>query len=71
MAVRRDFTQDLKKPERMPIYVLTSPDAFLLTEAIEKLRGLSLTAAPDFNRNDFRVGECKPTMSLRPPKVCP
>ena len=60
MAVRRDFQQELRKPERMPIYVLTSPDSFLLSEAVDKLRALSLTAAPDFNRNDFRVGECKP-----------
>ena len=60
MAIRRDFEQDIRKPERMPIYVLTSPDTLLLTEAITKLRALSLTAAPDFNRNDFRSGECKP-----------
>ena len=60
MAIRRDFEQDIRKPERMPIYVLTSPDTLLLTEAIAKLRALCLTAAPDFNRNDFRSGECKP-----------
>jgi len=60
MAVRRDFEQDTRKNERMPIYVLTCSDAFLLSEAIVKLRSLSLTAAPDFNRNEFHVGNCKP-----------
>lgn len=60
MAIRRDFEQDIRKSERLPIYVLTSPDTLLLSEAIAKLRALSLTAAPDFNRNDFRAGECKP-----------
>lgn len=64
MAVRQDFEKELRKDKRLPVYVLTSTDAFMLSEAIQKLRNLCLTAAPDFNRNDFRAGSCKPAEVL-------
>ncbi|OGQ86901.1 MAG: DNA polymerase III subunit delta [Deltaproteobacteria bacterium RIFOXYA12_FULL_58_15] len=57
MPARKDFGNHLQKQEPMPVYALLSTENVLLVEAITAVRGRVLTAAADFNRDEFRAGE--------------
>jgi DNA polymerase III subunit delta len=55
-AARTDFDRHLASGDVLPVYGLFSAEVVLLSDAIVKLRGKVLTAAPDFNRDELRAG---------------
>ncbi|MCK5688095.1 DNA polymerase III subunit delta [Myxococcota bacterium] len=57
MPIRKDFDKHASSEELLPVYVLTGEEALLLNEAVSTLKKRALTAAPDFNQNDFTLGE--------------
>ncbi len=71
MAARRDFDNHLKKGKLEPIYVLISSERLLLTEAVDALRGLALTAAPDFNRDELSANDVPPQRAVDAAKTMP
>lgn len=57
MALRRDFAAHLAKHGPEPVCALLGTQGVLVLEAVDELRARVLTAAPDFNRDEFRVGD--------------
>ncbi|MEZ4270125.1 MAG: DNA polymerase III subunit delta [Myxococcota bacterium] len=56
MPPRSDYARHIAQDEPLAIYLLVSVETTLLNEAVRNLRRRVLTAAPDFNRNEFRAG---------------
>ena len=57
MPPTRNLEAHLRKGEVATVYSIISTESLLTSEAVAALRGIVLTAAPDFNRDEFRVGD--------------
>lgn len=57
MPPRSDFYAQLKSDTLLPVYVVVSSETALVSEAVHFLRDRVLTAAADFNRDEYQVGD--------------
>jgi DNA polymerase III subunit delta len=71
MPPRTDFERHLGSDDLLPVYALFSVEVVLLSDAVTKLRGKSLTAAPDFNRDEFRAGAANMDQVVRAATTMP
>lgn len=71
MPARHDLARHLDKENLQPIYLLISTERLLLTEATSELRGRVLTAAPDFNRDEFSAADVPAQRAVDAAKTMP